>query len=611
MLAVWGIVPVVEGLSHPVSRRRLSVAALLMGGSGWFRPECLALAAIVIVVWLPIAARRSNLSEWAIFSGLTLSVVAGFLALNFYIFGNVLGMHAIPVTDRPISEMEHLREAVHLLEFFASGVARFAPVVLLLPILAVRMMYPVTWRGTVPFYFLVVCGALFLVAVWYMVPTEGGLQWGPRHVIPVVPLLSLAVGIGWQSAALPAPRMVYARTCVFALVLIGYGTWLNMWVGARTLRHNYTLKILPTIQLVRANGADQIVVTDQSTAQEMAALMQDHRFYLAPINDNQPERLAQLADAFLAAGRQRFLVIFYWSPRPRTWSNRRSLQHRMTAGHDATLETIRSATSLTIQSVLIPAFAVAPVSVECEMHYIARDQPIALLLAVFVLVEVGSHIAGVTFDASTLPGTWQFLDESLLVNDLGRSLWYPHAQPPAFNLFLGIVLKLAARHAALVFHFAYVAMDGRCVPVFSGLPRWSAPRGPSRLARHSWSPSAHRSVLYEHWLFYTLPEAALLMWMAIGAGTLARNVTPTHALRFSTTLAVLCLTRSLYHAAFGCAVLASVVLAAPPVWRVLRWWGLGPALAVVAVYAKNLLLFGTFATSSWMGMNLAKMTVGY
>ena len=58
----------------------------------------------------------------------------------------------------------------------------------------------------------------------------------------------------------------------------------------------------------------KIVVTDQSTAQEMAALMQDHRFYLAPINDNQPERLAQLADAFLAAGRQRFLVIFSLEP---------------------------------------------------------------------------------------------------------------------------------------------------------------------------------------------------------------------------------------------------------------------------------------------------------
>jgi hypothetical protein len=44
---------------------------------------------------------------------------------------------------------------------------------------------------------------------------------------------------------------------------------------------------------------------------------------------------------------------------------------------------------------------------------------------------------------------------------------------------------------------------------------------------------------------------------------------------------------------------------------VLRYWSVGPALAVLAVYVKNLLLFGTFATSSWMGMNVAKMTVGY
>ena len=183
---------------------------------------------------------------------------------------------------------------------------------------------------------------------------------------------------------------------------------------------------------------------------------------------------------------------------------------------------------------LIPAFAVAPVSVECEMHYIARDQPIALLLAVFVLVEVGSHIAGVTFDASTLPGTWQFLDESLLVNDLGRSLWYLHAQPPAFNLFLGIVLKLAARHAALVFHFAYVAMGwALCSGVFRLAEMVGATR-PVAIGAALLVTVSPSFVLYEHWLFYTLPEAALLMWMAIGAGTLARNVTPTHALRFST-----------------------------------------------------------------------------
>lgn len=87
-----------------------------------------------------------------------------------------------------------------------------------------------------------------------------------------------------------------------------------MWVGAHNLRNNYALKILPTIQLVKARGVDQIVVTDQSTAQEMAALMQDHRFYLVPKDDNQSERLTRLADAFVAAGRWGFLVIFSLEP---------------------------------------------------------------------------------------------------------------------------------------------------------------------------------------------------------------------------------------------------------------------------------------------------------
>ena len=82
-----------------------------------------------------------------------------------------------------------------------------------------------------------------------------------------------------------------------------------MWVGANNLRHNYAQKILPTIRLVEARGTDQIVVTAQTIAQEMAALMRDHRFYLVPVDVNQSARLTGLADEFLRAGRRQFLVI--------------------------------------------------------------------------------------------------------------------------------------------------------------------------------------------------------------------------------------------------------------------------------------------------------------
>ena len=66
-----------------------------------------------------------------------------------------------------------------------------------------------------------------------------------------------------------------------------------------------------------------------------------------------------------------------------------------------------------------------------------------VVVSVFAVSRLAAWAAGVRFDASILTWYWQFLDVELLRHDLARSLWYLHAQPPLFNLFLGSVLKLA------------------------------------------------------------------------------------------------------------------------------------------------------------------------
>ncbi len=75
--------------------------------------------------------------------------------------------------------------------------------------------------------------------------------------------------------------------------------------------------------------------------------------------------------------------------------------------------------------------------------------PLVAVVAVFLLSRVGYYVAGVRFDASSLPWFWQYIDPVLLKTDLGQSLWYLHSQPPAFNLFLGIVLNLFPGSAPL------------------------------------------------------------------------------------------------------------------------------------------------------------------
>jgi hypothetical protein len=181
--------------------------------------------------------------------------------------------------------------------------------VLLALYFVVRARFGPDPRCAAAFSFVMAVSALFLIAVSYMVPSEGGLQWGPRHVMPIVPFLSLAVGIGWQHAMLKYQRTERTLMRVAAIALVAYGIWLNGWVGARNLQQNYAEKILPIIHLVETNGADQIVVTDQYVTQEMAALTEDHRFYLVPAGHEQPRRLADLAAALHDVGRRRFLVV--------------------------------------------------------------------------------------------------------------------------------------------------------------------------------------------------------------------------------------------------------------------------------------------------------------
>ena len=68
--------------------------------------------------------------------------------------------------------------------------------------------------------------------------------------------------------------------------------------------------------------------------------------------------------------------------------------------------------------------------------------PYALLFLVFILSRVAYYLLGVRFDARGMPTFLQFVDPELLRHHLWQSLFYLHMQPPGYNLFLGIVLKL-------------------------------------------------------------------------------------------------------------------------------------------------------------------------
>ena len=219
---------------------------------------------------------------------------------------------------------------------------------------------------------------------------------------------------------------------------------------------------------------------------------------------------------------------------------------------------------------------------------------------------------GVRFDATPLDYFWQYLDPQLLRDDLLASLFYQHSQPPAFNALIGLVLKSGGDFATRFEWLSHAVGLATCLGVYALASRLGMePRRAGVLAAiYAASPTA---VLYEHWLFYTHWVACGLVLGALALHAFLRTGRAPQAALLALCLAAVALSRSLFHLAWLVAVLLPALLLAtrgPGAWRrrglVLA---MAPALLlVVFVYAKNAVLFGSPAASTWLGMSLAKVT---
>lgn len=230
------------------------------------------------------------------------------------------------------------------------------------------------------------------------------------------------------------------------------------------------------------------------------------------------------------------------------------------------------------------------------------------LLACFLLSRVLHRFAGVEFDDSYLRISWQTIAPELLRERLLESLWYQHSQPPLFNLFVGIVQKLLPETPTDILEPLWTLLGLLNLLATDALLRGFDVRPGTRwgvLLLLSFNPSY---VLIENWCFYTHPlmcatTFAAWAWMRAVRARDLRFVALVAAL-----LAGMALTRSLFHLAWYVVLAATLVGFMPGRRRATAAIVLLPGLAVLALYLKNLFVFGFFGASSWLGMSLAKNT---
>jgi hypothetical protein len=238
------------------------------------------------------------------------------------------------------------------------------------------------------------------------------------------------------------------------------------------------------------------------------------------------------------------------------------------------------------------------------------------IIAFFIATRVVFHCLGGLFIAQPIDFALQYLDPVLLQHDLLQSLLYQHSQPPLFNLFLGLVLKMSADPSLtwqLLFQTAgltsllalYGLLRAVLLPAAAALPVTIA---------FMLNPTV---ILYENLLYYTYIEGVcillaaffLLQWCCTWKGL--------WACFFWATLSCLGGIRSLFHPVFFvilCGVLGLYMLLKYGKRRQAFVFCAASFLAIAplgVLCAKNYALFGFFGTSSWDGMSLWTKACGY
>jgi len=228
------------------------------------------------------------------------------------------------------------------------------------------------------------------------------------------------------------------------------------------------------------------------------------------------------------------------------------------------------------------------------------------ITALFVLSRLVWWALGLRFVTDALIDHWQFIDISLLRDRLAESLWYLHCQPPLMNLLCGLAVKMGPAGMVML-NLLFVGLGLVAALCLYPLLRRLGVGVVFAVVVEVLFLVNPTMVLYENYLFYSQPMASLLCLSCWSLDRFLSTGRTRWAAACFWCMAVVVLTRSMYHLSWLVVMSGAVVLLCP---RGLRRralvMALLPLLASTALYAKNKVLFGDFSATSWMSMSLTK-----
>ncbi len=237
-----------------------------------------------------------------------------------------------------------------------------------------------------------------------------------------------------------------------------------------------------------------------------------------------------------------------------------------------------------------------------------KKKLVKVIVIIFILSRVLFFFAGLRFNV--FPDTQQMhlISHEMFRNNLPESIFYLHAQPPLFNLFIGIILILFPVNSIPVFHFIYMVIGLMFMLSLFLLMTGLGVSGKISAIMTVLFIVSPPVILFENVLYYTYPVVTFLCMAALFLHRFLNSARFRDGLIFFTLLSLIVLTRSLFHIVWFYFIFSVLLLFKRHEWKKIILVSFIPMLLVTFSYGKNLYIFGSFSNSSWLGMNISRIT---
>ncbi|HET6253646.1 MAG TPA: hypothetical protein VFE32_06215 [Puia sp.] len=281
-----------SGLAFLVNPPSGSVAAigmgLLSGLAAWFRPEAMMMNLLygLALVYLFIKERQRTSILFLI--GLAIGL-GSFLLFNKIEFDSFFGIHSRQVLKDSVEGGVEVNPFRNLIANNLINARHYLFVLLILPVVYVLLRYrkPLSTRTIL----LVGIVLTYCILTPFIVPNDGGRQWGARYFLPLVTVVLIALLLIEKEWNLRPAVWLVTIVILFAAYSFQHNTYKG---GIKTLVWENHHRISPDLNFLNQEPGKVVVVSFPYIAMELGYIFDDKYFFLAPDDSSLQKLLPQL-----------------------------------------------------------------------------------------------------------------------------------------------------------------------------------------------------------------------------------------------------------------------------------------------------------------------------